>query len=175
MSVTCPLCGKDDNVQKVSAIVDGGTSVSSYSGVAPSVNVYNGKVGYGGAYVSGNVRSSSHLAQKLAPPLKPNEPRTPTKIILGWFTLVLFGGFTIYCLSMGYTDPGTFICGFLPAIIAGVMIIAGNQEKREIKENYDKGMPIWKEEMAKWNKMYYCHRDDIMFEPDTGEYVFWEN
>jgi len=174
MGVTCPLCGKDDNVQKVSAIVDGGTSVSSYSGVAPSVNVYDGKVGYGGAYVAGNVRSSSHLAQKLAPPVKPNEPRTPAKIGLGWLLLILFGAFSIYCISMDYIDMGLVLCGFLPVIIAGIMIFAGNNEKQKIKENYEKGMPIWKEEMARWNKLYYCHRDDIMFDPESGQYWFWE-
>ena len=59
--------------------------------------------------------------------------------------------------------------GVLPLLL-GIGLIAlciylDNKSKKEVHEQ----IPIWERAMQKWNSLYYCARDDIVFIPNTNE------
>lgn len=44
-----------------------------------------------------------------------------------------------------------------------------NQKKR--REEAEAEKPQWERAMKRWNKLYYCMRDNGVFIPDEGEFV----
>ena len=40
----------------------------------------------------------------------------------------------------------------------------------ELREGYDKMQAAWKQRMEIWNRVYYCLRDDVVFDPDSGKW-----
>ncbi|NMC33988.1 MAG: hypothetical protein GYA36_16225 [Veillonellaceae bacterium] len=48
---------------------------------------------------------------------------------------------------------------------------AENNYKRyfEAKSEYDYKLPKWPRALVKWKRLYYCDRDDIIYDPETGE------
>src|SRR2546430_8278484 len=72
ITISCPTCGKDDQVQKVTAIVAAGTHLGHNSGTYSGGTYYSGG-GY--SYDAGGYSSSSfgmsNLAIRLAPPPEP--------------------------------------------------------------------------------------------------------
>jgi hypothetical protein len=98
-SINCPICGKDDMVQKVTAIVQGEThTTSGYSSTFGTTNIdgnqkyYTSSGDYAGrGKVSGNAHNSSFtrvnaiqqstLAQLLTPQFE--QPTAPRKPIIG--------------------------------------------------------------------------------------------
>jgi hypothetical protein len=98
------------------------------------------------------------------------------------------------------------LCGVIALIPLGISILLfikyvptekrRNQEKRTIAENqrrtqqaqlqlgFNDEMKRWNSAMEKWNKLYYCERDDCIFIPNTNtfmpvtkmlEYIYLEN
>jgi hypothetical protein len=167
---TCPICGKDDQVQKVSAIVSGGSNVSSYSGVAPSINYTDGKVGYGTSVISGSMLSSTNLAWKLARPTKPNEPGVSGKVILGVVLAMSFACFIPIAMENQWWP---IFIGLFLFVVGFILIVKGNEEKQKAADEYKKKLKVWEKETEEWKKLYYCHRDDVMFNPETGTYWTW--
>ena len=69
-TIICPECGKDDMIQKVSAIYSGGVSTTSYQ--QPVVIPTKDGTFYGN--VDKTAVNSTALARRLAPPPKPQAP-----------------------------------------------------------------------------------------------------
>jgi len=161
-NICCPLCKHIDSIAKVSAVYSSGVSEGSYSGTAVSFitplssnessSVAFTPVSMGGVNISG-------LSKRIAPL---PEPRYPSQL---WFVIFLI----LACLSlsliwiMGLTLPFLVIFGAL-AVWQGVRI---SNKRKETKEY----IPIYEKSMVSWNKLYYCFRDDIVFNPETNEYT----
>lgn len=176
MEYKCPKCGTSDHSQKVSVIYQGGTSSSSYHGSGPTLNYRDGKMEVGSAFMSGTVNSSSQLARKLAPPPGPTSPSTPGKVFLGPLIMLIFGFCTFSAFIGGYDneDAGGLLIGLIGLAVGFGLILKGISEKNEKMVEYESQIPKWKEEMKDWNKLYYCHKDDIMYHPENGKYWYWD-
>lgn len=171
----CPTCHQLDQTQKVSVVVEGGTSSNSYSG---RVGTDWGAIG--DAY-SGSSRSHTVLAQRLAAPSRPytvSPWRGRTKLIV-----VLLVGFAL-CPVLGLVTSdgwrntegatgGDYFTWLLivggPLAIAGIIIRTRGQESRQNDERYRREMSRWNAEIAAWGKLIYCNRCDVVFNPETAQ------
>jgi len=161
---TCPICKKDDQIQKASAVYSSGIGTGSFSGPATSVNYYNGKVGVGGGLVSGTSASITEAARKCAPPDKPHPPSTSLTTILG-FVGIAFGVLTSICAD---NYASLWIIGWV--IVGFIFIAIGNNQKNAKEIKYKEELVIYNREITEWNELYYCHRDDVLFNPNNGNY-----
>ena len=182
----CPNCLRADNVQKVSAIVNAGTSFSTYTG-------YGSGVGYSshGEIVIDEVvtfsgSSQTALSDLLSPPTQP--------IFQGWGCGVIFANMVILLAlvillplilqslqnlinpaNVGHSlqDYGQSILAFIGlGIIAAscvwALVAIHRYAKREnaIKHaQFSAQMFHWQRAMAKWVDLFYCHRCDGVFLP----------
>lgn len=172
----CPVCKKDDQIQKVSSIYSGGTSEGRMSGPGSTVTYSDGKVGVGSTYFSGNVHSSTGLARKLAPPSKPTQPSYPGKFFCGLIILIPFGlmavWLIIFMIFQGEEGDNSGIAFLIFAIIAAVgifMVSTGSSAKKKQQYEYQGKINQYNSDIEQWNRWYYCHRDDIIFDPTTEE------
>ena len=149
----CPVCGRNDEVKKVSAIL-----ANQISGTQSSV-----------------------LAMKLQPPTLP-EPQKPSSILR--YVVLFFG---VICLIdvfvIIFEYPGlNGLIGMLQYLIPGALlmwwyvnlnnkykkeVIIYNQKKTIREQEYSK-LP---KAMERWNKLYYCFRDDCIFIPSEKTYA----
>lgn len=182
MPILCPICENDDKIQKVSSVYLSGISFGHYKGPATSVMYSQGKVGGVSTYVSGTTVSSTSLANSLSPPLAPNKPSIPFYFYLG---LVMFVGGIGFCLSTvlptmltqnitKINDLEGFIlftlcCAVIPIIFGIVTIFRGIVTKQKQVESYPGLLATYNKDLEGWNRQYYCHRDDAIFDPTTGE------
>jgi hypothetical protein len=102
------------------------------------------------------------------PPEYPREPRLER--IIGW---------TLACLLMA---SGIIIFAVSDALIALFLIIGGFiflasflNDERERRARWAERVFEWELANEIWKNLYYCARDDIIFDPDTGTTISPEN
>ncbi len=185
----CPLCGDASAIQKVSAIVEGGTSVSRGSTTSNGESrIYSEQTG---DYI-GNARSSatttsyqtsqSNLARKLALPTAPVEPNhtsfeffPPGWMMIPLYILGLFVGWPIAEViagedSLPTTLLGLFCLGPLAGGIAGFLLMMivnnlnGSKEKyQNALKDYQDNLRVYNLLLTQWNELYYCHKHDVVY------------
>jgi hypothetical protein len=139
--LTCPKC-KSENTQKLSAIVDSGTSHSQ----SVSVGSYGGTVGgaaqFGTTSSTTNTTTRSVLAKKLAAPAK-------KKTIL---VLVGFGFLILLAWGMFGKFLGTLVA-------AGLGYWGFTLYTKNVAYN----ATVWPGLFDQWNQSFYCHRCENVF------------
>src|SRR5688572_32123778 len=104
----------------------------------------------------GPVSLRSDLARELAPPDKPKSfSAAPCIIIVPLLILILFTSFGM----PGTTSPSFMI--LLLAII-GTLVFGFLLSQRQAQDK----VPNWQEALNKWNQLYCCTRERILFNPD---------
>lgn len=192
MPIVCPVCKKDDQIQRVSAIVSAGTQTTTVSGhISPSWTADHP------GYTSVDVRhSATLLSRRLLPPDQPKIPNIQVYVekAPSWFAVVVCGilalipgaiaiGLAMYSqqdknpdipkMALGWGAASLF---FLYITVGGVRAILSAPakkatfEKEHAEDNakkeaeYKRQMKIWRFEKKVWeNELYYCHRDDVVF------------
>lgn len=174
MPAMCPVCNRNDQIQLVSAIVQAGTTRSRYSGPVTTMGD-GGSVQPG--WVSGSTTSMSSLAARLAPPEEPSAPgpscgglisvvvTTPilaAPLLIGFFAWAQFPGAAVF----------VFLCTGLALVVCLlvwlILLNATFKEDGRAQEEYRAKHKIWQERVASWRQLYYCHRDGVVFDPETG-------
>ena len=166
MSVVCPVCAKDESMQKVSGLVLSGQSSGTFTGAGYAV--FDGTV-------------TQNIVRILSAPDEPKEP-SRSDITAAWIFMVLglmwFALFAIlligrivegekppindYVLTLGIGGIGPLM---------GLLSLYGSNSRYEAKRSkYEAEKPVWDATMERWRRLYYCFRDDIVFDPDTGEF-----
>ncbi len=167
--LACPICDRDDQVMKVTAIVSGQTH--EIRGGSYSTQTYvdsKGKKQNESHYVPFSGTQQSILAEEMSPPSKPNAGWNTCGLIslaLGiWFGiwLILIGGF-----ASGNTMPGFVLIGI------GFVVYLTTESSRQEKVNQvqQTEIPIWENAIQRWSQLYYCYRDDIVFIPGEDEAI----
>jgi len=189
MAIVCPRCNKDDTIQRISAIVQSGRAEGTFSGPTAGAVYVEGKWGASGSYTTLSGYTISELAKLLA---APPEPRKPSGF--GWMSLPIgcIGFIGGYLLGAVLALPGFFISGmgnpsvpvawqiigFCEVIIAAIvgygLVIVFIRHKARERLKVDEARYVaeklkWNAAIQRWNRMYYCHRDGIAFDPDTSE------
>lgn len=173
MGISCPICDKNDRIQKVSGLVQSGRSGGTFEGPTVGGSYGGGKVSVGGAYSVLSGESSTDLAKVLEPPSQMSNPKG-----LGFWTwgcsLLLFvpwflGGFHQFFFEGG-KDPSYYL-GTVAGLIGLIVVYSIHNNKLEkSKSEYQRYQSAWHKAMNKWNRLYYCHRDDIVFDPEINDY-----
>lgn len=161
MNLACPIDNKDDSIQKVSAVVTAGQSIGTFSGPSGGVTHSNGKWSTTSGFTTLSGSTTSNLASLLAPP---SEPKKGSLGILFYLALFVMG-ITIWLF--GYFST------IIPVLAVAIIIITYIQENRRKAQadfRYTQEKPTWDAAMSKWSRLYYCHKHDIVFDPETGEY-----
>jgi len=153
---SCPLCNRNDKSQRVAAIF------------------------------SRESASGSLLANQLAQPIKPQEPVEPS----GCFSyilllLVINAGIQMFAGSVaGIKDNPRYFGGFDIFVFIAIILItswisfkilSGIQKRKSQYENNKLNFPNslrkWELALKKWQQLYYCERDGIVFIPGENKHV----
>lgn len=191
----CPQCSKDDALQKVSAVVAGGRTSGSFSGYSGGAVHIDGKWGSTSSYTTLGGTTASDLANALAPPPEPKK-QSPGIIASGCIGFLFAIPFSCSCVILVYAIPmallGLFNSGFTSETINFISGVASVfifscfcavllwfllKEAKKEKDRREKEIVIkfatekssWENAMVKWNRLYYCHRDGIVFDIENGE------
>jgi hypothetical protein len=190
--IVCPECGHSDKIRKVSAIV--AEEIHSVSGTQFMDSTFVDKEGgihyhshpapYSGIQTSGR-------AEQFLPPPEPT-PKRFSALLTAFGVLLLFvggimlAGFLVIIggkvlLSLGdVSNSGletlvgpVFIFGCISInivfwMIIGLLILrAKPKHETKEKERVAREKPLWRDAMKKWERLYYCERDDVVFDPET--------
>lgn len=226
----CPLCGRVDQVRRVSAIHTAETSRSETTGHNLSTGSGSGSADFrtGKGKKVGRVTSSSKesavtvttmssvlqsdLAKALAPPQRPVDPRTRRNgggcalaLILTLLAVGLASAPVVVAASVGGAQqapvdagPALIVLGLLVTAaillvivlsrveIKGVGSTDGSQggaqppsatkppkmgKRQREAAGYAQELAEWERAMQRWNALYYCYRDDVVFGLEPGRYA----
>lgn len=194
-AIVCPECAKDDQIRKVSSIYSEGRTDTVVTGRSTNVNVAaplksgnSSYVGVGQSNTTLSGTSQTGLSARLAP------PPAPEKQGLGcWWAFIIVGAlgffapidskrkipmaisfaiFAVFFLLredrtsspvLGLIAIGGAISFYIFYILG--LIEAGPKIEREHLAN----MQVWRSKMSRWEKLYYCYRNDVVFDPDSGK------
>jgi len=169
ISPVCPRCGQFDAVRKVSAIVSEGVSVGEYHGVA-------------------SLRLNTLLAQKLAFPEWKEMERAFNSFDpepgpnSNWFAAIMVASLIVGSIGgvliLQALNPMLGLFLGMPLGGGGAMLITylvfkmifpnmGRQGREWLARRNE-----WYQRAKKtWNQLYYCARDDIVFDPATKKFA----
>lgn len=147
--VVCPYCGKNDMVQNVAAIVASGTVSIDASGPTSGLTFADGHVGTVGGFTTISGTTQTALAKMLMPPEK---PETGWSGWSGWLQAI------VVIFSLG-TVTGWIV--IFPLIYLWNKIRHGDPEYKIKVQN-------WEAAIAKWNRICYCAREHLIFDPQSN-------
>ncbi|MDW8212458.1 MAG: hypothetical protein RMJ55_02785 [Roseiflexaceae bacterium] len=179
----CPICHRSDKTEKLSSIVRSGTD--NISGTITTTSTYidnHGRKQYDTHVTPLTATRQSELARILNPPEEPEKPSGFGCLWIPILLLLLF--FTFNCLLMALATAGNIgtynkLAGGLTeialfAIIVFLFIASLRYLRRKDKSILERNKQIyfteksrWDSAMSIWSRSYYCHRDDVVFDPIT--------
>jgi len=117
------------------------------------------------------------VEQRFAPPPMPVAKVGMMKYIVVGFFIVLVGSFMILTFAGvgGYaTWPQPFQITLAVLVIAGIvtaLVLSFIAFQRIVKGDLQSQqyLPAWDEAMENWRRLYYCKRDDVVFDPQTNK------
>ena len=199
MHITCPLDNECREFQKVSAIVREGTR--EVTATVPVRRYYeeDGQSKSYTTYTSERSTIISDLAQALAEPAKPPEP--PSMSCSAYMQayllaapavfLILGGGFSSLAIIISlFSGSGTpsqpfgaplvlsvaaVVGGLLLARLAAVVRDHASKPLEVEREKYKSLLFEWEAAKGQWDRLYYCFRHDIVFDPGTSKFTTPEN
>lgn len=189
MSLACPVDNKDDSIQSLSALVIGGRATGSFSGPSGGVTYIDGKYGY----TAGTTQLYGTMTTDLAKAL--DAPKPPNKMgfwgLVGWSCLfyisicIIVGPFLVWPrfkeavaknpeIQKRIFTPGLqigciliMIFGLDPVVWPFLLIVKSKIDQRD---DYGHRYDMWRRAYMTWQKLYYCHRCGVVFNPETSEY-----
>ena len=149
-NISCPLYKHIDDIKKVSAVYDLGVSEGRYIGSAVNYSSYEySSVSMGGF----NITNTSRKLAPPPPPVYPSQALMVVFIVLGAISLITLIG---------------------PVVFGLLAYWQGSKNSTQTKKAKEY-TPIYEKAYIKWDKLYYCFRDDIVFDPETNEFVTADN
>jgi hypothetical protein len=144
MSNLCPKCSKDDQVQKVSAI-------------------------YSNGIIRGETSTAqTNLSKTLAPPTRP--PIKSNSNAFVWIFLVV-----VACSALSLTwgeEIANYVAGAVFFLALFGLFGYFSRIVKKSKEEDDRASLLWQNTVLKnWNELYYCYRDDCVFDPNSRKSV----
>ncbi len=119
----------------------------------------------------------SGVEQRFAPPPMPVAKIGMMKTIVVGFFIVLIGSFIILTFAGvgGYGSwPEAVQVVLVVLVIAGIvttLVLSFLAFQRIVKGDLQSQqyLPAWDEAMANWGRLYYCKRDDTVFDPQANK------
>ena len=175
----CPICQRNDRAEKVSAILHNQTARTE--GVVAQQRVVTGP---GGRIHTQNVNvpvqttQMSDLARRLSPPVSPPNKTKPkisftTLLLIGGISFLLFGICALISTLSNSSSTGTVVsCTIIPLALSIVLLVVwflrlrkSNTISKQAQSQPNDAYKNWQQAYARWEKLYYCGRDDVIFLP----------
>ncbi|MHC1740285.1 MAG: hypothetical protein AB9897_04155 [Anaerolineaceae bacterium] len=171
----CPVCHKNDKVEKVSVIYSRGTQHTQMTVPVNHVgkDFFTEETTYTTSYEQMHGTNESQLAQELRPPQKPVQPYRYQSRHGIWWKIGSVPA-SIYCAGGILTglienNRGAFIVLFI-LLFVGFMafffwlskFLNNRYQKRD--EEFDAKLAEWNLDIDAWNHLYFCFRDGKVFE-----------
>lgn len=175
--ITCPICGESDQIQKVSAVINAQTSF-----VSGTERRWTSEEGWQNVPFHGV--ETSELARQLQPLREPRKEvivwfgLIPANLFSWWATVMLilstlcYGTMSIGMLGIGIfsllrSEP-QFLFGFPMSIaLGGILLwfwVRIPRKKQKGEQKYREEIDIYNKAMERWERLYYCYRDDRVFD-----------
>jgi hypothetical protein len=159
-------------IQKISAIRTEGISSGHFAGPSGGIAYVGGKWGGVGGYTTLSGTTATRLAELLPPPRQPTKDK-PTAAMGTIIMLVGLALMPVLCISAG-NESGQW----LAFIIGGGVFVAGlfiaqksaAAAKPALDAKYARDLAAWQQQVQLYERIYYCHRDGISFDPETGQH-----
>lgn len=162
MDLTCPKC-RSENTQKITAIVDSGTTHSRGTTTSVGVGSVGGRLAVGSSTGTTNTTHKTALAQKFPTPSKRSEGYV-VKLVLG--TVVI--GSVAYAIltSVTNTHGGFFdlVLGALAYGVTGKLLLGFLKRKADANKVYNE--TVYPQEQRAWEHGFFCHRCENVFVPE---------
>lgn len=164
MNLDCPSC-KSEQTQKITAIVDNGTTHSRGKTVSTGVGSVGGKFALGSSVGTTNTTHKSELAAKLSAPKKLSEG-----YVLGaMFYVIVIAIVSSQLFILISNRAGWFlilleIVFFVVAFLAtSYFVIKAKKQKSNENKKYNSTEYVRLFDL--WANGYYCHRCENIFVP----------
>ena len=191
----CPRCGRNDRVEKVTAILRSQVkAISGTTKISESYTDSEGQVRSRIRTVPTSGTEASHLAQRLAAPPRPSNPPGgsgcfPALVFLSAATFLIAGLFCALTSFSGALSASTsedlvnavasLACLAGPAVaVSPLLFYWGGKAGKKASEDRERKLAAWHERLAdwnasidRWNTTYYCYRDDGVFVPGQPEFT----
>jgi predicted RNA-binding Zn-ribbon protein involved in translation (DUF1610 family) len=184
----CPLCKRNDQAEKVSAILN--KQISRTDRMETRQEIYTDRRGHTHSRtvtVPIQTVQASNLAQQLVPPPPPfTKPKNRPVGILLILAIPLFvagsccsmsgivGLFTPSPTSQAFVKQlvNLLIFGFLPLFASLAIFVLWyflrrkEKERQKVEQVYINDVyQRWQHTKSRWERLYYCGRDDVVFIP----------
>ncbi|MBW4509194.1 MAG: hypothetical protein KME64_22125 [Scytonematopsis contorta HA4267-MV1] len=179
MNFNCPHCQQTDLVQRVSAIYNSGhesenNNTSDLDSDGSWINTKNTSISIS-VKIQLNEDGKAYLQQKFVPPKKPKVPTeeylkytvvlavVPFAFIMmsghrmGWMAYMIFPGFPLAALILFIAYLCRWLCEFIFL--------------RKPRRSYQQRFNIWRRNSRIWGRLHYCHRCDIVYDPEQAGLV----
>jgi hypothetical protein len=165
----CPKCKKDDNVRKISVVLDEGTTTSQTLGFNVPINNHRKHQNDAFSVSTFSTSSQSVLVSRLQPPAKPRQKWAyftiknflPYAIIP--FVYLFFSN--IQRLDIVYNINSSF---FTAIFVGGIVFcIVAFIKQQSVPPS--KAQKKWQSSFSKYRSSFYCFRDDICFNEQLNE------
>lgn len=172
VEIICPVCHHSDQIEKVSAAYNSGISTGETKSWMPPPPGTD----WAPLQKTDKVTLQTALSKRLSPPEEPNKSAIRREKV-GSIGCYLVVGFIIGCLlilkmNIDGNQSGYLVSLFLYIGFALVLQFAWYSPKvKEADKLYEEKSIEYSSTICKWNKAYYCHRDDIVFLPGSEKWV----
>lgn len=181
------------NTSGVSATMEGANLVGSQRHYAQKGGYVGSSELSGKAYSASstliNATEQSNLAKRLSPPREPQEPELNRPGFGEWYSnAVGTVGLVVSIAGLLWLAKPWGVIGGIVGVIGGMVVsvtlfflfeslVFGSSRKRakeqfEIeKQKYARDILAWEKAEQRWETMYYCYRDDVVFVPGENAAV----
>lgn len=183
-TIVCPVCGHFDKIEKVSAIVAHQTQTRAEKDIRTETYTdFDGKSRTSTYTVPYEVVETTNLVKQLRLPPKP-QLGTDRRGWLALIAIVLVASILIgvpfllyviwgigdyrkeaFSVSLLLSIAPGLLAGFILLFIVFFLIKESASHKQDVLR-VNEAIPHWEHAVERWNKAYYCYRDDIVFVPD---------
>jgi len=160
--IVCPKCEKDDKIQKVSAIYAAGVTKTNYQQPV-SVQTENGTI-YGN--LDKVAVNYTELAKRLAPPEKPEVGYNLNSLGCGFLVMIAVFSFIALMITGDGNNPLILVFGLGIPLVISFLLYKFIFKPSDLR--YEEKMKQWNIDQRNWSELYFCSRDDCVFNPSEG-------
>lgn len=162
MELNCPKC-KSENTQKITAIVDSGTTHSRGKTTSVGVGSVGGRMAVGSSTGTTNTTHKTALAQKFPTPSKRPEGYI-VKFVFGTLLVGSLGYFLLTSITNTHGGLFSIILGLIAYGVTGKFLLQFLKNKSDANKAYNE--TVYPQEQRAWDNGFYCHRCENVFVPE---------
>lgn len=161
---SCPACHRDDQVVRVSGLLDSATSHTTGRAGTAGAGVVSGGIGVGVASTRFQSTSVTQLARRFAPPSMPKGQGCLTALLMLPGAFIALMGFVTLLTQISSGSLGSRIVSGIVWLLVGLIGLGlAYLPLRFISTPARKRQADWAQRWSVVRSAFYCGRDDLVF------------